>query len=103
MNTVLKVIYDVSYIKLHKTIKAAVIAVDKTTGEDVPGFTFTWLLNKKKIGEGVQVIKKNFPVEGVTKYRLKVVATMKNVGSIIRTITIIMKQGENIFVFKVVW
>ena len=94
MNTILKVIYDVDKMKTTKTIKAAVLAVDRETKTDVPGYTFTWYLNGKKIGDGMQVVKKHFIKEGVSKYRLKVVARLEDVGSIVRIITITLKRGK---------
>lgn len=94
MNTELKIIYDKEQIKATKTIKAAVLAVNRKTHTDIPGYIFTWFLNDKKIGEGREVVKENFPTEGVTVYKLKVIAKLENVGSIVRTITITMKRGE---------
>lgn len=75
-------------------IKAVAIVIDRKTKEMTQGFRIHWILNGKKIGHGMFLKKKNFIEDGETKYKLRVVASLKNTGALVKTITIIAKKGK---------
>lgn len=87
MNAELVVLLNDQILQEKKIIRAAALVLDRKTKMAIPGFKLTWLLNNQKIGDNKVLHYPKLVVGKTTTYRLKVIATLKGTGSIVKTIT----------------